>query len=136
VPDRLVLLKCREALRAGHVVCIYIEASASDVPPRTVLPFLGHAVKSPEGPALIASLTERPLIPALILHQPGYRFRIVLDEPIRVGRETGGIEAGLRVLWARLESWVKQYPEQWVGWEFFSQQMCAEVAGAEREARR
>lgn len=130
VPDRWVLVRCRNALRRGDHVTIGMEASEAETPPKVILEFLGHQVRAPEGPAYLASVTGADLVLAASICREGpSRARLILDDPIRVERGRQGVAAGITKLWQRLEYYVSTYPDQWVGWELMPNKMMVTPSG-------
>jgi len=79
----------------------------------------GAETRAPKGPAVYALRTGAPLIPAFTVRLPGRLFshRIHVEPPLEVER-TGDVAHDVQVNTQRLvdvlESYVRQYPEQWL----------------------
>lgn len=78
--------------------------------------FFGKDTPMPKGPAVFSLKTGAPIVPGFMLREKGYRFRLVLEDPI-LYRVTGNRESDLVNITQRLaeiiESYIARYPGQW-----------------------
>lgn len=81
----------------------------------TFVPFFSRLAKTPRGPAVFALRLNVPVVFAVAVRLPSGKYRLIV-EPIEVVH-TGDREADTVALvtryTARLEHWVRQYPEQY-----------------------
>ena len=81
----------------------------------TFVPFFGRLAKTPRGPAVFALRLRVPVVLAIAVRQPSGKYRLIV-EPVDVV-DTGDREADTETLvahyTARLEYWVREYPEQY-----------------------
>jgi Kdo2-lipid IVA lauroyltransferase/acyltransferase len=79
------------------------------------VPFFGRLAKTPRGPAVFALRLNAPVVFVVALRQPSGKYRLVV-EPITVA-VTGDRECDTVALvtayTARMEYWVRQFPEQY-----------------------
>lgn len=79
------------------------------------VPFFSRLAKTPRGPAVFALRLHVPVVFAVAVRQPSGKYRLIV-EPIEVVH-TGDREADTVALvaryTARMEYWVRQYPEQY-----------------------
>ena len=79
--------------------------------------FLGRPTLFLRTPAVLALRTGAPIIPINIFREPGPRssHRVVLTAPIvPTGREADPVQAITQRIAARLESFIREHPEQWM----------------------
>ena len=78
--------------------------------------FFGQPVYFPVGPALLAHLSNAPLIPTFVLLGPKNQYHCVAEPPL-VLRRTGNRDADLAVnsqrIAAVMENFIRSYPDQW-----------------------
>ena len=81
----------------------------------TFVPFFGRLAKTPRGPAVFALRMRVPVVLAIAVRQPSGKYRLIV-EPVDVV-DTGDRESDTETLvahyTARLEYWVREYPEQY-----------------------
>lgn len=79
------------------------------------VPFLGATASFPIGPYRIAQASSAPVLPVFILQAGGGRYRIAVEEPIRVDRGGGdaAVRRALLDFVAVLETTVRANPSQW-----------------------
>lgn len=81
------------------------------------LPFLNDLAAVNKGPALLAVRTKALVLPFVIVHQPGNRFRMITDEPLDTTSLSGDLETQVKAVaefYTRaMEKQVRAYPEQW-----------------------
>jgi KDO2-lipid IV(A) lauroyltransferase len=111
------------ALQANNLVALLgdRDLSAKGIP----VNFFGKRIFFPIGPALLAYLSEAPLIPTFVLVDQEDRYRCVAEPPIPIQR-TGDRDEDLSVNTQRiatiLEKFIGQYPDQWYTfYDYFSQ---------------
>lgn len=79
--------------------------------------FFGHPVRSNPLLAKLARNYDRPIYPARCIRLPKGRFRLELEEEIKLPRNAEGeidIAASTQMLNDIIERWVREYPEQWL----------------------
>lgn len=77
--------------------------------------FFDQPAYTPVGPAALAMLTGAPILPCFVVRQ-GWKFRIVIEEPVTVARTGDRIRdlAALTQAWSRIvESYIRCYPDHW-----------------------
>lgn len=115
--DPLVLARSQEHLNAGDVVCTLMELSPIKYAKTTQVQFLGWTINVAYGIPYLSAVTQRPVIPALLLGERGVRYRLRFLDPLPAPpRDRASIFAGTQALYGVLEEQVRRYPEQWVGW--------------------
>ncbi len=115
--DPLVLARSQEQLNAGNVVCTLMELSPIKYAKTTPVEFLGWTVNVAYGIPYLSAMTQRPVVPALLLSEKGPRFRLRFLEPVRApARDRASIFRATQALYSVLEEQVRRYPAQWVGW--------------------
>jgi len=99
--------------RGGHVGALIDQHLSRGV----VTPFMGRpALTNP----LLAKLARRfdcPVHGARVIRLPGHRFRIELTPPLDLPRDAEGridVTGAMTAMTAVVESWVREYPEQWL----------------------
>ena len=121
MPDRRVLLKLLRALRRGRLVCMFPEFSWGYDQPQRRTDLLGATIEAPEGPQRLAQHTGLPLLPCRIVARGAARFELSFSPPIVVGPGEEGLDVAVRETFAFVESAVLADPDQWQGWDFFSE---------------
>lgn len=79
--------------------------------------FFGLPVKSNPLVPRLARQFDCEVFPARSIRLPNNRFRIVVEAPISLPRNAEGevdIDAATQVINDRVETWVREYPEQWL----------------------
>jgi KDO2-lipid IV(A) lauroyltransferase len=103
------------ALRAGEGVAIVIDQDARHS--GIFVPFLGRPASTTPTLALLALRSGAAAIPTYSLPRPGGAYTIVYEPEVEVS-PTGDREADIdrltRTCTARLESWIRRYPELWL----------------------
>ena len=103
-------------LRRGGYIALLVDQHAKDE--GLWLPFFGRPASTTSAPAFLAFKTGVPILTGYARRLPGlYRFEVFCDEPMFV-RPTGDRRADLRnatiEINRRLESYVRQFPDQWL----------------------
>jgi KDO2-lipid IV(A) lauroyltransferase len=78
--------------------------------------FFGRRTAFLRTPALMAYLTDVPLVPGFILRQPDGRYAGMASEPIHVRRDGDrdrNVQTAMQTFATRLEAAVSQYPHLW-----------------------
>ncbi len=81
----------------------------------TFVPFFSRLAKTPRGPAVFALRLQVPVVFTVAVRQPSGKYRLIV-EPIEVvhsGDREADTIAVVAHYTARLEHWVRQYPEQY-----------------------
>jgi len=103
-------LELMRALRRGDVVALQGDraiGTRGDV----AIPFFGRPAPFPLGPFLLARAAGVPVVPAFCVLGADRRYRVHVEEPIRIAR--GEEEQGARTWVAALERVVRAHPTQW-----------------------
>ena len=80
-----------------------------------MIDFLGKKAMIPKGPAAFAQKTGAPIVPAFLIREGDYCFRMVLEPPIYPkGTDEGALIALIKEYTAVIESKVREYPTQWL----------------------
>lgn len=80
------------------------------------IPFFGKPAYTLTSPVKLALVTEAPIVPTFLVRE-GDRYRLLVDEPIRVemkGTREETIEEYTRKWSQRVEDKIRKYPDQWV----------------------
>lgn len=97
-------------LRAGEFVGVQLDRATGGA--SASIPFCGHRLRMPRGPARLAHATGASILPVFALAMEDGRYELVIEEPID---PKGLDEADLLDRLARLlERYVRKYPEQWL----------------------
>jgi KDO2-lipid IV(A) lauroyltransferase len=97
-------------LRAGEFVGVQLDRATGGA--SASIPFCGHRLRMPRGPARLARATGASILPVFALSIEDGRYELVIEEPI----DPAGLdEAEILDRLARLlERYVRTYPEQWL----------------------
>ena len=78
--------------------------------------FFGHTTRANPFPAMIARRLDVPLIAGRAVRISGARFRVDAEELAvpRTDDMNADIHAAAQSLQSRFESWIREYPEQWM----------------------
>jgi lauroyl/myristoyl acyltransferase len=104
-----------KALRDGEIVSIQGDRVEGDVAQITAQLF-GSQAKMPNGPFVLALVTQTPIYPLFITRTGSRRYRIIVREPIRLqpsGDRNTDIASGVARWSAVLEEVVAMHWEQW-----------------------
>jgi KDO2-lipid IV(A) lauroyltransferase len=101
-------------LRNGGVVALMGDRDIHG--PKALLPFFGEEAWMPTGPMEVALRTNAVVIPAFCIRTEDDGIVAYLEEPLELQR-SGDTEADVREntlrYLARLEAYLKRYPDQW-----------------------
>lgn len=107
-----VLLK---KLRSGAILGLAVDLDPTRTGP--VVNFFGAPAQLPDGAAVLAIKYNAPLILAFIRRRDDNRCAVTIEPPLELER-TGNLAQDSRraveKIAARLEHWIRQYPEQWI----------------------
>ena len=104
-----------KALRDGEIVSIQGDRAEGDVAHITAQLF-GSQAKMPNGPFVLALVTQTPIYPLFITRIGSRRYRIIVREPIRLqpsGDRNTDIASGVARWSAVLEEVVAMHWDQW-----------------------
>jgi len=107
-----VLLK---KLRGGAILGLAVDLDPTRTGP--VVNFFGALAQLPDGAAVLAIKYNAPLILGFIRRLDDNRCAVVIEPPLELER-TGDLahdsRRAVEKIAARLEYWIRQYPEQWL----------------------
>ena len=102
-------------LRAGAVLGLAIDLDVTGTGP--IVNFFGEPAQLPDGAAVLAVKYKAPLILAFIRRLENNKCAVVVEPPLELestgdlARDTLNAEAKIV---ARMEYWIKKYPDQWI----------------------
>jgi Kdo2-lipid IVA lauroyltransferase/acyltransferase len=112
--DELAVRQTPRSVKQNRIVGFLSDQGVAGLASAFV-PFFGRLAKTPRGPAVFALRLQVPVVFTVAVRQPSGKYRLIV-EPIQVV-DTGDREADIVALvaqyTARLEYWVRQYPEQY-----------------------
>ena len=112
ISTRAGLRRVYGALRANRWVAVLGDQDARRH--GVFVPFLGRLASTPIGPARLALKTGAPIVMGHAMRCPDGRHVLELDPPVHADPGVPDAAERLTALHAaRLESWVRQQPEQW-----------------------
>jgi lauroyl/myristoyl acyltransferase len=107
-----VLLK---KLRGGAILGLAIDLDPTKTGP--IVNFFGAPAQLPDGAAVLAIKFNSPLILAFNRRLDNNKCAVVIEPPMELER-TGDLQkdsrAAVEKIAARMEHWIRQYPEQWI----------------------
>jgi len=123
--DPMAVIDLLNRLRAGEFVGVQIDRVAGGGAAN--VPFCGHHLVMPRGPARLAHATGAWILPVFAITAADGKYDLVVEEPIDpTGLDEPAIQAKLAAL---LESYVRRHPEQWL----MMQDPWSDAAAAGRE---
>ena len=116
IPKYGAALTLLRLLRRGGYIALLVDQHAKDE--GLWLPFFGRTASTNPAPAYLAFKTGAPIMTGYVHRLPGlYRFEFFCDEPMFV-RPSGDRLADIRnatiEINRRLESYIRQFPDQWL----------------------
>ncbi len=102
-----------QCLKKREIVGILPDQNAADV----FVPFLGVRTGTVDGPAIIHLKTRAPLLFAWCVRRDDGKFEITFDSPVAIestGDKEADVIAVMTEINARLSSWIRRYPTQWL----------------------
>ncbi len=107
-----VLLK---KLRAGAILGLAVDLDPTHTGP--FVKFFGAPAQLPDGAAVLAIKFNAPLILAFNRRLENNKCAVVIEPPLELER-TGDLQtdsrAAVEKIAARMEHWIRQYPDQWI----------------------
>lgn len=102
-------------LRAGAILGLAIDLDPTHTGP--IVNFFGAPAQLPDGAAVLAIKYNTPLILAFNRRLDNNKCAVVIEPPLELER-TGNLQqdsrAAVEKIVARMELWIRQYPEQWI----------------------
>jgi lauroyl/myristoyl acyltransferase len=109
-------LELLNAIRAGEIVSIQGDRAVANASQRPVR-FFGRIVSLPDGPFMLAFVTEAPIFPVFIVRSSFHHYRIIARPPICCRRRQGDreevIEKAMQAWTGTLEQVVAAHWSQW-----------------------
>jgi KDO2-lipid IV(A) lauroyltransferase len=99
------------ALRRGEIVAVQGDRPFGPLHERAVL--FGAPVDLPAGPFALAQASGAPILAVCVPIRGHFRYRIVVDGPLRVGSGVEGVRAAVEAFARLTERFVAGYPTQW-----------------------
>ncbi len=99
------------ALRRGEIVAIQGDRPFGPLKQRVRL--FGAPVDLPAGPFVLAQASGAPILAVCVPIRGHFRYRIVVDGPLRVGPGAEGVREAVEAFTRILERFVSDYPTQW-----------------------
>lgn len=112
--NRAGLRQVLQALDANEIVVTAIDRDITGT--GIEMDLLGRRVRIPDGPAAIALRKGTPIIPVCVYRLPDDTFRAIGYEPIiaeSTGDQRADIERTTRQLVRRIETMIREHPDQW-----------------------
>ena len=81
--------------------------------------FFNRDVTRALGPMLFFKRTGSPIVPMFIIKEPNQRYKIFIEEPLKIhnaGTPEENIIKNIAALTTIIEGYVRRYPLQWGGW--------------------
>jgi hypothetical protein len=103
----------RERLAANHVVIITVSPAAHKF---AEVPFLYGRLNVPTGPIRLAMASGADLLPVFAFTKDSGEFEVSIQEPLNPTDEQNDNESIAAAYAKRLESFVREHPDQWTGW--------------------
>jgi KDO2-lipid IV(A) lauroyltransferase len=97
------------ALADNHMVGLLSDRDLTGRAP--IVPFFGEDARIPYGPVVLSRRTGSPIVPATMVHRPGWRWHITVLPAIDVSE--GSVEDGCARLAQALEELIRVDPSQW-----------------------
>lgn len=111
-----VLRRLIERVRENRVISITVDVSGRQ---QRAAPFLGGALRIPDGAAVIALKTGAPLLPVFSVCTAQGSFATTIEAPLEA---SGGNGDGVKELAAKcarlMESYALRYPDQFTAWPY------------------
>jgi len=131
--DPMAAIEVMTRLRAGEFVGVQLDRVAGGG--SASVPFCGHRLRMPRGPARLAHATGAWILPVFALTAENARYDLIIEEPIDPsGLTEEAIQARLTNL---LERYVRQHPDQWLmmqdPWDDRAPEIARDVPAAATE---
>lgn len=84
-----------------------------------MLDFFGVPTSIPNGPVVLSSRTNSPIIPVFCVRENRFNYKLIFDKPIEVEKTSGSdgdgaIREANRKIIHVMEEYIRAYPEQWL----------------------
>jgi KDO2-lipid IV(A) lauroyltransferase len=114
IHDAEAVRRTPRALKEGRVIAMVCDQDGLNLA-SSFVPFFGRPAKTPRGPAVFALRLGVPLIFAASVRRPSGNYALLLSRlpVVPTGDRDADIETIVRSYTSRLESYVRQYPEQY-----------------------
>lgn len=101
-------------LRQNHAVAFLSDQDGLGLA-STFVPFFGRPAKTPRGPAVFSLRLEAPMVFGVSVRQPSGRYALILESVTapRTGDREADVDALVLAFTQKLESMIRQYPEQY-----------------------
>lgn len=102
------------ALRAGRSLALLSDQKMND---GISVPFFGREAMTAPALAQLALRFGCPVIPAHCIRTDGAHFRLIVEPPVALpdsGDTHADIAATMRTVNAKIETWIREHPEQWL----------------------
>lgn len=114
IPLGKAVRSCIESLKQNKIISILGDRDFTQG--GMILDFFNRPSFIPRGPAVFSLITGAPIITGFMIREKGDKFRLILEEPIRIlpsdDRERDIKELTKKCI-ERIEEYVKKYPDQW-----------------------
>ena len=111
--------KLAERLRQNEIICISADVRRGHK--FISVPFLGHVEHFPTGMVSLAKLSGAALLPLFCVQECENTVRLIVGSPIAIdvnGDREHSLEKTILIFTRLLESYIKEYPEQYRNWNF------------------
>lgn len=101
-------------LRDGGHLAMLVDQKMND---GIAIPFFGHPAMTAPALAQFALKYDCVVLPARIERRGGARFRLIFDPPMALpdtGERARDVETLMTQVNARIETWIRAHPEQWL----------------------
>ncbi|HYW31755.1 MAG TPA: lysophospholipid acyltransferase family protein [Gemmatimonas sp.] len=114
IHDAEAVRRTPRALKEGRVIAMVCDQDGLNLA-STFVPFFGRPAKTPRGPAVFALRLGVPLIFAASVRRPSGNYALLLTRlpVVQSGDRDADVDAIVLAYTQRLESYVRQYPEQY-----------------------
>jgi KDO2-lipid IV(A) lauroyltransferase len=106
-------VKLVRAVKSGQSLAMLVDQKMNE---GIAVPFFGRAAMTAPAVAQFALRYDMPIIPARAVRKKGTHFEVIGYPPLTIektGDETRDILAIMTAINKTLETWIREYPEQW-----------------------
>jgi len=103
-----------KSLKSGHHLGMLVDQKMND---GIAVPFFGRDAMTAPALCEFALKFDCPVVPARVQRLKGARFRVVVEPPLEfpvTGDRHADIAAGMAMVNATIERWIRETPEQWL----------------------
>jgi Kdo2-lipid IVA lauroyltransferase/acyltransferase len=107
-------IRLAEALKKGQHVAMFVDQYLTG---GVEVTFFGHKTRANPMLARLLRQVECPIHGVRMIRLPGHRFRAELSEEVKPVRDATGqidIQGTTQAVTSVVESWIREYPEQWL----------------------